>query len=104
VLQLKDLRGRCDGEDEPGWRGLGSEGNQRGEILRLAMLGQDEHASPHAQLEGPREGRVPARPGCPATASGMQKAHKKRTWFGGHFLRWAAEGGCQIYETIIAYW
>jgi len=33
---------------EPGGRGLGTEGKQRGEILRLAMLGQDEHASPHA--------------------------------------------------------
>ncbi len=33
------------------------------------------------EFEGPRGGRVPVRkPGCPAAASGMQKAHKKRTW------------------------
>ena len=35
-------------------------------------------------LEGSREGQVPARSGCPATASGMQKEHKKYTCEEGH--------------------
>jgi len=104
VLQLKDLHGGCDGEEEPGWRGLGSERKQRGEILRLAMLAQGQDASPHAQLEGPREGQVPATPVCPATASGMQKTHKERTWGKGTSYGGRTEGACRTYETIIAYW
>jgi len=56
VLHLKNLRGQCVGERVTAWGELGSEGKQRGEILRLAMLAQDEHASPHAQLEGPPGG------------------------------------------------
>src|SRR5216684_2053371 len=47
MLQLKDLRGRTVGE-----KVTERDGKQRGEILRLLMLAQDEHASPHAQLEG----------------------------------------------------
>ncbi len=64
MLQLKDLRGRTVGE-----KVTERDGKQRGEILRLLMLAQDEHASPHAQLEGLSGGRawfaghLPFRPG-----------------------------------------
>jgi hypothetical protein len=61
VLRVKDLSERDAGERVVAW--VGAERKQCGEILRLAMLAQDEHASAHAQLEGPQGGR---------------------TWFAGH--------------------
>ena len=63
MLQVKDLCERDAGERVVEWDGVGAERKQWGEILRLAMLAQDEHASSHAQLEGPQGGR---------------------TWFAGH--------------------
>ena len=54
MLQLKELGERSvrEKDDWAGRAGL----RLRGEILRLAMLAQDEHALPHAQLEGPPGG------------------------------------------------
>jgi hypothetical protein len=63
VLRVKDLSERDAVEGVVAWDGVGAERKQCGEILRLAMLAQDEHASSHAQLEGPQGGR---------------------TWFAGH--------------------
>ncbi len=81
MLQVKELGERTVGEKVTTWDELGGETKLWGEILRLAMLAQDEHASAHAQLEGPCGGRTPVtKPGCPASASGMEKAHKRRTW------------------------
>ncbi len=74
MLQVKELDKQIVGKKVKAWDGLGEETRQWGKILRLAMLAQDEHASAHAQLEGPRGGRAPVtKPGC-----------TRRTWLAGY--------------------
>ncbi len=57
MLQVKELDKQIVGKKVKAWDGLGEETRQWGKILRLAMLAQDEHASAHAQLQGPCGGR-----------------------------------------------
>jgi hypothetical protein len=82
VLHLKGLEARGVYEKVMGGDGRSLKSKQRGEILRLAMLAQDEHASLHAQLEGLLGGGA---------------------WFAGQLPRRAGQESCRFDEIIIAY-